>query len=267
MSLKQADTLSLKALQSAFVGSPRDPSARELFEAQLCSDDILSAQQRLDIYIGSMTHALVNTLCETYPVCSQLLGQARFAVIAEEFIASTPSRSPNLNDYGNNFSVFLAQHSFLRDQAYLPDVARLEWLWQQAYNGSDNTMLDFEALRAASERSTDSVVLHPVSNSYLLATAYPALGIWTCLCDDGDSDALADIHLDSGPEYLFIWRQGVDTRVDKLSAAEYLLLEKMMQGATLSELMAFCEQEKIDIAELLPVFTTRGYLGAFSERK
>ena len=68
-------------------------------------------------------------------------------VAVEDDSLAHPSRSGDLNDYGEDFADFLADYPHARELSYLPDVARLEWLVQIVYYAADAPTPDLSADR------------------------------------------------------------------------------------------------------------------------
>jgi hypothetical protein len=106
----------------------------------------LAAADHLEIYRGSIFGTLTKALAETYPVCRQLVGDLCFDQITTLFIQKFPSVSPDLYEYGEEFPTFLASLDPLQSLPYLPDVARLEWVWQSVFHYAKPVGFDLQTL-------------------------------------------------------------------------------------------------------------------------
>ena len=68
---------------------------------------ILSANERLAIYRGSVRGGLLQALENIYPVLKQLLGDHAFEGLSRRYIEQHRSSSANIADYGDNFPEFI----------------------------------------------------------------------------------------------------------------------------------------------------------------
>src|SRR6516225_2835516 len=85
------------------------------------------APERMDIYRRAIFANYRKAMAATYPTVQRLVGDAIFASTVEAYVRAHPSASGDLNDYGDTFAGFLAQHPQIAAVHYLPDLARLEW--------------------------------------------------------------------------------------------------------------------------------------------
>src|ERR1700693_4340650 len=97
-----------------------------------------SGAERIAIYRRTMFTNYRNALGATYPVVQKLVGTFFFEAAVAEFVRACPSRSGDLNAYGDTFGVFLAGFPPAADLPYLGDVARLEWAIDEANRAEDS---------------------------------------------------------------------------------------------------------------------------------
>src|SRR5271157_4339768 len=90
--------------------------------------DGLDPAARLGIYRHHYLTSLTEALKAIYPVVCRLVDERFFAYAARGFIDKAPPREPCLFEYGAAFADFLAEFPAAAKLAYLPDVARLEWV-------------------------------------------------------------------------------------------------------------------------------------------
>ena len=57
--------------------------------------------------------------------------------MARAYALAEPPRSPVLMDYGAGFADFIAGFAPAASLPYLPDVARIERAWREAYHAAD----------------------------------------------------------------------------------------------------------------------------------
>ena len=66
----------------------------------------------------------------------KLVGEGFFRYAASQFIRQYPSKSGDLNEFGYEFPEFLETFEPAAKLNYLPDVARLELAYHEAYYAS-----------------------------------------------------------------------------------------------------------------------------------
>jgi hypothetical protein len=88
---------------------------------------------RFAIYRDNVIGSLVTALADAFPVTRLLVGSRYFDAVAADFARQSPPVAPRLSIYGDLFPDYLRTLSTLNDLAYVPDVARLEWVRIEAY--------------------------------------------------------------------------------------------------------------------------------------
>ncbi|MBA3661796.1 MAG: putative DNA-binding domain-containing protein [Gammaproteobacteria bacterium] len=92
------------------------------------SDASITHTCNLEIYRNTYQATLLKSLTRTYPLIHKLLGDAYFQQIGLTYIQAEPSRSPNLNEYGAFFKLYLKADAVHIAHPYLAEVAHFEWL-------------------------------------------------------------------------------------------------------------------------------------------
>ncbi|MEK7711434.1 MAG: DNA-binding domain-containing protein, partial [Pseudomonadota bacterium] len=95
------------------------------------------AAQHLQVYRNNVVESLTGALCAVYPVVEKLVGDGFFRYAVHEYLRAHRPRSGNLHDFGDAFASFLSGFAPAAELPYLPDVARLEWAWHQAFHAAD----------------------------------------------------------------------------------------------------------------------------------
>ncbi|MFW6027844.1 MAG: putative DNA-binding domain-containing protein, partial [bacterium] len=115
-----------------------DPALRpELFEGGAAQVDA-----GLAVYRNNVMHSLSVALADIYPVVRALVGEEFFSGLARAYIRAEPPASPVLAEYGRSFPAFLENFEPARQAPYLPDVARIERAWLDAWHAPDAEPLD-----------------------------------------------------------------------------------------------------------------------------
>lgn len=149
-----------------------------------CCDDIqqtnqLTAESRLAIYRNSILGGITSGLMGIYPVCTRLVGESFFSHMVSGYLRQYPSNSPDVGRYGEYLADylehFLVEINQQQELIYLPDVARLEWLWHRAFNAPDveSRSLDESDVLPLTELAN----IHPDNHGQLIFKLLPSLGL------------------------------------------------------------------------------------------
>lgn len=215
----QPDHPGMEARMHAALWSPVTPEG--LGEA-------VGLEQRFAVYRNNVQHGLARALAQRFPVVERLVGAEFFAAMARVFAAAHPPATPVLLDWGEGFADFLAGFAPVRHLAYLPDVARLEWVRGLAYHAADVAPADPARLgQIAPERLR--LVLAPSVQAF--AARHPAVSLWRL-----NQPGAQPFALPKGPEYALIARTpGFAVVVEPLDAARHAVLQALLAGAPLAE--------------------------------
>ena len=191
-------------------------------------DDGLSGRRRLDIYRNNVFSNYREALRAVYPVVERLVGERFFLQTADEYIRVYPSTTGDLDDYGAQFAEFLAGFPPALSLAYLPDVARLEWLMEEAFHAAEHQPLDVAQLAALPEERYGELTfrLHPACR--LFASHYAAGRIWQANQPDWEDEATLDIS--QGGETLLVYRDGFSVAMRPLRRGEFAMLSMLAGG-------------------------------------
>jgi hypothetical protein len=194
------------------------------------------AAERAAVYRRAHFANYRNALGATYPVVRKLVGAPFFRAAVDAFVRAHPSRSGDLNVYGDAFGDFLATYAPAAQLPYLADVARLEWAQDEANRAADATAGPDAVLAAlaglAPERLPNArLALAP---SYrLVASPHPVLRIWRANQDDRAGDE--SVSLDAGPDRLLVRREASGVTIERLDPATHAFLAALAAGSPLGE--------------------------------
>lgn len=222
---------SLHELQRAF-GSALYNGESAAIEPYVLANGIAPAA-RIRIYRNNTRENFLTTLRAEFPVLERLVGKDYFRQVAFEYRERFPSASGNLHHVGERLPEFLARRFAGTEYRYFPDVARLEWAYQEALVAADHVPLDVGRLRCIAPQDYPRLVfrLHPAAQ--LVASTFPVLRIWSANQPGGDSHGVID--LGSGGENVLVLRTAHDVELQRLEAAEFAFLRSIADGATLSD--------------------------------
>lgn len=248
-----ADTVDLQSLQESFGRAMLEGG--DALAARVLPAGGLSGVQSVAVYRRNRNGALTRALREVYPVCAQLLGDARFSGIAAGYVRLYPSRDADLNHYGGRFAGFLRRYCEEpgnrddRRLACLPDLARLERCYHDAHYAADDPPFDFEAFSRVGERDRGRIVLQASRALSLVSSDYPLLSIWRSRTYSGAS----------GGERLCVHRDRLRPAIVRCPPTTYRLLEDIIKGEPLGVLSRRFARLDRD----LPALVGKGWVSAF----
>ena len=105
--------------------------------------DLLTDQTRghLGIYQKHYILNLVESLQSKFIATVKLLGEGNFKFFAKGYVLSTPSESPNIDDYGKSLPEFLGEQIELANIGYIKDLAKLDWFYFVAHENGEFVVL------------------------------------------------------------------------------------------------------------------------------
>ena len=221
----------------------------------------LASAARLQIYANAIASTQIDTLRGTYPAVRALVGEDFFEAAAARYRLQHPSTRGNLQAFGGTFADFLAAMPEAAALVYLPDVARLEWLRQEAALAADAAPLDPVALATALDATSPlQLVLHP--SLRLLACAHPALTIWRY----ATSSEGGRLQLDGRGERVALWRDGGAVAMAALDAASHACIAALAVGCDLDAAHAegLAVDAHFDLAACLHSLLDQGLIVAFT---
>jgi hypothetical protein len=182
------------------------------------------------------------TIAAIYPTIATIVGEAMFAALAQEHAAWTSPSSGDLNDYGERFADFIAEHPHACALPYLVDVAHLEWAVHRARRAAGGPTMDLPALAAALSASTFDVdrarlILHPAV--VVVKANTPLASIWDRHLDaqqDQDDEPWALNW--SVAEPVLVTRPADSVAVYAISHAEVALVAACAEGQALPSALA-----------------------------
>lgn len=224
----------------------------------------LSAADHLHIYQSSIFGIKQKSLQEIYSVCQKLVGEVFFIAMINQYIPTRESRASDLAKYGEDLPIFIQHYTPADCLPYLPDVARLEWAWHALFTAQEADGIDFQSLANYYAQSPEKIIFILAPSGTLLSSPYPVHRIWEVNQDDYEGDEMITLPKNE-MFYYFIWRQGIQMRIDLLEIDEWTLLNSIKKKLTLDILCKeVCDAlPDIRFEELLPRVVSKGWLGGF----
>lgn len=215
----------------------QDRFSRAILENQpnIISDEILPdglmPEERYKIYHNNTFITLGSALGQNFPVVCRLVGKRFFDQMAREYVRVYPPKTPLLMSYGDRMTTFLPSFKPVKGLPYLADVAQLEYLWNQSFNGTDSKDFDLDQLNNVAPEKFNDLIFRFLPNMRLMTSEFPVLEIW--LANQEGTKATKEIDLDGGGCYLAIFRKAQDVEVMNLDPGSYCFLEQLFSGKPL----------------------------------
>ena len=232
----------LKILQNKFIESVYDEICPDVFE--LVVEGKIPKEKLLDIYRNNLCSKLTNALRITYPAIYHLVGVKKFKKFCQEFIKLNRSSSGNLDDYGKGFANFFIK----KEDEFLSNLAKLEWLKHISYLAQDVKPLKIEALQKLSEEEIFNIKFKLNPSCFLLNSNY------NLLVKKKQKRRL------KRQIYFVIYRRYLVVEVKKISKGEFNFLKDTESGLSLYQIY---EKHKIDIQVYLSKNIANGVLSEF----
>ena len=228
---------------------PRAPSLPELqraFAAGLAGGDASALEPwiaargidpaaRLAIYRNAGFAIHVDALEAVFPALRALVGAECFDGLATRFTARRGSASGNLQHFGAEFAAFVQAQPETRAIAWLPDVARLEWLRQETLlEREGDSPSSSRLLQALGETRADAIHLRLQPHVRLLRSHFPVHDLWTWALDPhGDPpDPQAP------GQCVLLWRSDTRVRMQALDAGRGAFVQALLDGRGLADALA-----------------------------
>ncbi len=196
-----------------------------------------SVARRFAVYRNNVVAGLVSALESRFPVVAELVGDAFFRAMAQNFAVANPPGSPLLFRYGEAFPAFIEGFGPAAGLPYLADVARLEMARGRAYHAADARPLSADAFASLTPKAleTATLILHP--SVQLLSSRFPALSIWQAH-QGPDRPGVAAWE----PEAALIVRPELDVMEYRLPAGGFAFVSALAGGASFTQAAALAAE-------------------------
>lgn len=250
---KNSTSLSLAALQSEFLKALEVQQQTTIFP-----ENLEQVSQRLKIYRRNRLQRQLKTLQAIYPVCERLVGSDFFKGMAQAYIIKNPSQVFDLNDYGENFNIFIKGYAPAQGLLYLADLVELEWAWHRVSLAPFSKPLDIAALQGLTDNQQRSLIFHLSEESQLLFSPYPILALWKIHQENRES--IETISLPNEINHLLITMIYQEPSIIRLKKEEWTLLQAIHAKQTLSQLAEL----EVDLIAHLQKFIAQGWITGFT---
>jgi hypothetical protein len=214
-----------------------DPEQKPELERLVTRGPRLSARERVQIYNDGYFARLVECLADDYPALSYALHEDTFSALAREYIERYPSRSPNLNAYGQHLATF-CRTRFGPWADFAADLARLEWALVEVVHAPVTRSLDSDVLATIPAAGWQSARLLPSRGLRLLSFDYPVNDFFQAFREERAPELP-----DRAPTATAVYRQGLALWRMGLEPLAALLLRDLISGVPLAVAVATLESQ------------------------
>ena len=235
----------LLELQKSFVEAIVSGNASSLAEAVVGNG--FTPAQRIQVYRNNTFITLTEALAATYPAIVRLVGRGFFNFAAAQIIPGNLPDRPCLFEYGGGFADFLAGFDPVADYPFLPDVARLEWAVNTAWNAPARTKMAFDAVARAATSAGETLRLS--LDALYMSSGWNVDEIWQANRGETDTETTPVAQ----PVRLQIRRGGPGVVIERLDPATWSLRLHLAQGESLGHAAAaaFAETPDFDLGAAL----------------
>lgn len=221
---------SLTEVQEEFAAALRDPAAD--VPGDIAGLDGRPATRRFAVYRNNVIVGLVGAVAGAYPAVARIVGEDFFNAMARAYVRAAPPTSPLLVEYGEGYAAFIEGFEPAGSLPYLPDIARIEWAWREAYHSAEAVPLGPTDLAGIDETDLPAltVTVHP--SLRIVRSRYPALKIWRMNVRD---EPVVPVDLGAGGEDTLIVRPEAEVEIRLLPPGGARFIEALAVGGTLSE--------------------------------
>lgn len=240
-------------LRSAQASEHLAVSAEEL-ESVITRSRSLSAHERLGIYVDAYYERLMECLREEFPATREAAGGEFFDALAFGYLQHHPSRSYTLARLGSEFPRFLAD-SRLHARA-VPEGAGATWCdWIIELATFERLLRDvFDAEGTEGREPVDlgqAINARPDDWGRLRLVAAPCLRLAQfghAVHDFWSRFKSGEAQVEHPPEttYLALYRRDYSVRTQELGKAQFVLLDRLMQGQSLQQSIAAAAGPDLD---------------------
>ena len=193
----------------------------------IAGDARLDAVQRLDIYANMYFWRLRDILRGDFSALVAAVGDDPFHNLVTDYLLQCPSQHPSVRNVGARLADFLARHPLASERPWLVELAHLERLRVELFDGPDVEPLTLDELRTRAPEDFVSLPLPLVPSLALLDVTHAVDDVWCAAENEQPIEAPA-----AGARTLLVWRQDVTVYHRPLELVEHAALLRARDGAS-----------------------------------
>ena len=172
-------------------------------------------------------------LAAAYPVIAQLIGAENFKPMSRHYWQQHPPRRSDMAFWGGDLPGFIEAATQLADEAYLADVARVEWALHRIQTAADGA-LDAPSFALLTSHDPDQLTLALCPGVEVFSSPYPVASIINAHVSEPAFAEAAGLLRNGIGEHTLVWRQGFKPRARRCDQAEFTLINRLKAGCSLA---------------------------------
>jgi hypothetical protein len=221
-----------------------EPTSNQVI-AVLTSGPRLSARDRLEVYRSGYEARLLDCLRDDYPVTAETLGERSFDSLCRAYVCAHPSRSPNLNAFGQHMPAFVgrAEISGLGAMSsFFGDLTALEWALVEVLHAETPAPFDLATLEAIPIEAWSRARFLPSEAVRLLSFEHPVNAYYqACRMSDRPLSLPA-----REPTVTAVYRRGLKLWRMDLTPAMAQVLGALLSDVAMGEALSRMETDASD---------------------
>lgn len=186
----------------------------------------LSAVDRVDIYANMYFYRILDVLRDEYAKVVALVGDTAFHNIVTDYLVACRPAHPSLREVGARLPEYLRRHPLVKDRPWVSELARLERMHLELYDGPDSEVLTLDEIRAVPPADLPAHVLRAIPCHAVLKNRFSSSPLWKADTLGEMPDAVPEIS-----ETLLVWRQELTVFHRTVPPDEETVLPLLLEGA------------------------------------
>lgn len=235
-------TTALATLQAQVFGDlvGSRPSAPEKRAMMFAPPPQGTVESRWHVYSSGYLARLVEAVENDYPALRRILGEGPFRSLVARYVRQCPPRSYDVGRVGDRLAGFLEADLLMKELPFLPDLARLEWAFAEAFVAADDPPLAWEALTRLPPATVAELPLELHSSVTLVRSRWPIFELRDC--QDVPDDAVS-IPVQGRPVNALVYRWSLEVTRRAVDDGEAELLSRLGDGGATLTLLADLQGE------------------------
>jgi hypothetical protein len=188
-----------------------------------------AATKRYNVYRNNVTVSLIDALAAVFPATMRITGADFFRAMARFHIRTAPPTSPLLLEYGRDFPDFIERYEYAQSMPWLPDVARVERAWLDAYHAADADALTPQIVACISPEHLSETIFDPHPATRIVRSQFPVVTIFSMNKGERPVGKVET----TVPEDALITRPALDVMVRRIPPGGAIFLLALLSGKPL----------------------------------
>ena len=210
----------------------------------------LEAKRALEVYQEDYQARLTEALKNTYKAIHLILGDEDFNQLAKSYIKTYFSKSPNLDDYGEDLSTFIQNKQLYKDYPFLSELADFEWKFRLSFHLESIDGLDAYELEKVLLLESSLIQLSPFV--FMIDYQYSISEIYQYALIDHQEESAESMSFHHS-QYLLMFKGQKNVQITTLTKNQWHWTKQLINSINLNKLF-HQENQNISADELRVLF-------------